>query len=103
MKEIFSEKTRRLWAELLSSEKKSASAMRWVFLFTALMLNTTVWGIWAAISLYRGVLQEIPNGVYLAYWGALTVATGGKVAQSIFAETKNEQPSKEEIKNENTT
>jgi len=63
--------------------------MRWVFIVTCVLLNASLWTTWVFVSIKNAALSDIPNGVYLAYWGALTVVTSGKVIQS-FSEKKEE-------------
>ena len=65
---------------MLSEGDRFWSAMRWICVTTA---NTIVL-VWAGLSIYKGVLQEIPYSVVSLYGIAVT----GKFAQRAFGESK---------------
>jgi len=80
---------------LLKGGAESISVMRLTFLGTFVCLNATVWGVWAVMSIYRGiyypvdpsgVLADMPGGVIAAYTTALGIITAGKVGQAIWGE-----------------
>ena len=70
----------------LISKATPASSMRWVFVFTFILLNTTLWSVWIGLSLAKMEMQNIPEGLGLAYAAALTIVTGGKIIQSATKE-----------------
>lgn len=80
----------------LVSKEDPASAMKWVFLFTFIFLNVVMWGTWFALCIYKQELLNVPEGLGLAYAGALAVVTGGKVIQSKI-ETQQGDCRREEI------
>ena len=80
----------------LISNVDPTSSMRWVFVFTFILLNTTLWIVWASLSIANMTMMEIPTGLGFAYASALAVTTGGKVLQSRY-DTQKEEILREEI------
>ncbi len=66
----------------LISSTDAASSMRWCFVFTYVLLNTTVWIVWASLSIANMRMEPWTTELGLAYAAGLTVATGGKLLQA---------------------
>ncbi len=72
-------------SELLSSDPKTKSSMRWVMVGSAVLANLVVWGAWAALSWKKGEMVSPPDNVIYLYSTATGLPIVGKVIQK-FAE-----------------
>lgn len=69
---------------LLSAAPGTPSANRFVYLFTAILANVMVWGIWAWVSFTNMKLADMPDGVIAIFALSLGIVSAAKVGQKYF-------------------
>jgi xanthine/uracil permease len=70
--------------EMLSNDQK-VSSERFQYLYIGIVVVTTVFGVWAHLSIQAGVMQEVPNNVYLLTSTVIGLILVGKGVKN-FAE-----------------
>ena len=81
----------------LVSVNTPQSLMRWVFLWSFVVINTVVWGSWAIFSARAGVMQDMPPDVVSAYRDIMLIVTAGKVIQSKFENSTPKSYEKQDV------
>lgn len=74
---LMSEDSKKFWLSLISSSGPSST--RFQFLYSSILSNTLVFGLWGLISLFKWELQNIPDGVIWVYAAANGINIAGKV------------------------
>ncbi len=83
---FMSDESKKFWLDLISTNGPSST--RFQFLFSSLLSNTLVFGVWALISLVKWELQNVPDGVVWIYAAANGINIAGKVwTKSIESKT----------------
>lgn len=91
-------------AIILSSEVSIKNTVRVNLIFTAIISNLSIFGVWIILSSIKGELLPIPESIIILYTAANGIALTGKTAEKIQEQKQNTTDNTEQtdIKQNNT-
>lgn len=68
-------------SSMLKNGGNNWSSVRFAFLLCVIFSNFSFWGIWSALSIYKGSMQTIPESLIVIYALANGISYVGKIGQ----------------------